>query len=163
MFSFNGTNGRYPESYLTLVGSRLYGTTIQGGSYGDGNAFSINTDGTGYTDLLDFNGVDGMDPYGGLPLVGSTLYGTTSGLNSQGVHINNGTIFSVNTDGSSFATAHSFNGADGEEADSGLVLSGSTLYGTTEIGGVNGDGTVSPSPSPSRAALRCSRAVRLPS
>ena len=37
---------------------------------------------------------------------------------------------------------HSFGGTDGELPDSGLILSGSTLYGVTEVGGANGQGTV---------------------
>jgi uncharacterized repeat protein (TIGR03803 family) len=36
----------------------------------------------------------------------------------------------------------SFNSANGKFPDAGLTLSGSSLYGTTEEGGANGDGTV---------------------
>ena len=36
----------------------------------------------------------------------------------------------------------SFNGSNGSEPNGGLTLSGNTLYGTTVVGGANGDGTV---------------------
>ena len=39
-------------------------------------------------------------------------------------------------------TLASFSGSDGEYPEAGLTLSGSTLYGTTAIGGANGDGTI---------------------
>ena len=39
-------------------------------------------------------------------------------------------------------TLCSFNGTNGEYPRPGLTLVGSTLYGTTELGGLNGDGTV---------------------
>ena len=42
-----------------------------------------------------------------------------------------GTIFRVNTDGTGFTNLYSFtNGLDGAVPTAGLVLSGSTLYGT---------------------------------
>ena len=36
----------------------------------------------------------------------------------------------------------SFNGSNGGYPGAGLTLIGSTLYGTTAVGGANGDGTV---------------------
>jgi uncharacterized repeat protein (TIGR03803 family) len=73
-------------------------------------------------------GSDGSNPHAGLVLAGSTLYGTTysGGASSYGV------VFKVNTDGAGFAVLHSFSGySDGCGSISGLVLGGSTLYGTT--------------------------------
>jgi len=56
-----------------------------------------------------------------------------------------GTIFQINADdGSGFKVLHSFNGAsDGCAPQGSLLLSGSTLYGTTmQCGGVDGAGTI---------------------
>jgi hypothetical protein len=77
LLSFNGPLGQFPGS-LILNGSTLYGITEGGGDYGDGNIFSIHTDGTGFQNLLSFNGTNDKSPEGGLTLSGSTLYGMTS-------------------------------------------------------------------------------------
>jgi uncharacterized repeat protein (TIGR03803 family) len=76
----------------------------------------------------------------GLILSGSTLYGTTSGGGSGG----KGTVFAINTDGTGFTVLNSFTGYPiyWDFAQSGLILSGNTLYGTASQGGTNGYGTV---------------------
>ena len=52
-------------------------------------------------------------------------------------------MFSVKTDGTGFASLHSFSGgSDGAYLRAGLILSGNTLYGTTQEGGSSGAGTV---------------------
>jgi uncharacterized repeat protein (TIGR03803 family) len=138
--SFNGTNGASPNGSLTLSGSTLYGMTNAGGVNGYGNVFSINTDGSGFQNLLAFSGgTDGNGPAAGLTPSGSTLYGTTfsGGANGQG------NVFSINTDGTGFQNLLSFTGGtDGNGPAGNLTLSGSTLYGTTGYGGVYGDGNI---------------------
>jgi uncharacterized repeat protein (TIGR03803 family) len=136
----------------------LYGTTESGGDAGNGIVFKVNTDGTGYTVLKSFPALvpasfgtnsDGSKPTSDLVLDGNTLYGTTSGGGDAG----NGTVFSLNTDGSDFTILKSFSptflgtnnvsgnplahgtNSDGAQPIAGLVLSGSTLYGTTFYGG----------------------------
>ena len=87
---------------------------------------------------------DGGWPEAGLILSGNTLYGTAG----DGGSSDNGTVFAVNTDGTGFTNLHSFSAwfqkptvtELGQMA--GLILSGNTLYGTTEYGGSSGDGTV---------------------
>jgi uncharacterized repeat protein (TIGR03803 family) len=94
---------------------------------------------------------DGASPYGGsLAISGSTLYGAALNGGPNG----NGTVFAVNTDGSGFTTLHSFTklfggsspatatNGDGAYPHGGLILSGTTLYGTASQGGTNGSGTV---------------------
>ena len=58
-------------------------------------------------------------------------------------------MFALNTNGSGFATLHSFtatdangNNSDGAKPYAGLTLSGNTLFGTAKAGGTNGDGSV---------------------
>ena len=62
-----------------------------------------------------------------------------------------GTIFAVNTDGTGFTTLYNFTAtldsqpyinSDGADPVGGLILSGNTLYGTTEYGGTSGNGAV---------------------
>jgi uncharacterized repeat protein (TIGR03803 family) len=141
-----------PYGGLIASGNTLYGTTLSGGAFGNGTVFSLNTDGTGFTNVYSFtaysgsastNG-DGLSPCGGLILSGDTLYGTTGGGGSSG----KGTVFKVNTNGTGFMTLHSFtalsNGTncDGGHPEDGLILSGNTLYGTASEGGASGGGTV---------------------
>ena len=142
--SFTGSDGALPYASLVLAGSTLYGTTQQGGDWscpsfpnGAGVVFQVNTDGSGYTVLKNFTGSDGIGPVAGLVLAGNTLYGTTP--NGGSMYSTNcigiGVVFKVNTDGSGYAVLKSFTGSDGDVPLAGLVLAGSTLYGTTQLGG----------------------------
>jgi uncharacterized repeat protein (TIGR03803 family) len=155
-FSITNSDGANPNGGLILSGNTLYGTAGYGGTNGNGTVFAVNTDGTGFTNLYTFtaNGnSDGVNPNGGLILSGNTLYGTAYGGGTNG----SGTVFAVNTDGTDFTTLHSFNtvgyvsyygfgdlitNSDGANPYGGLILSGSTLYGTASVGGTNGIGTV---------------------
>src|SRR5439155_15426133 len=87
-------------------------------------------------------GSDGGLPYAGLILSGNTLYGTAE--NGGSAHA--GTVFALNTNGTGFTTLHSFIGStagrEGARPHAGLILSGDTLYGTANIGGSSGAGTV---------------------
>ncbi len=144
--SITNSDGRGPLAGLILSGNTLYGTAEVGGSFANGTVFKVNTTGTGFTTLSSFteDGNDGVGPDGGLILSGNTLYGTAS----QGGIANNGTVFAVNTDGSSFTNLHSFTAlndstnSDGATPVAGLVSSGNTLYGTAQVGGSFGNGAV---------------------
>jgi uncharacterized repeat protein (TIGR03803 family) len=121
------------------LSNKLYGTASGGGGSTYGTVFSVNTDGTGFTNLHWFtNGGDGGDPEAGLISSGSVLYGTTYGGGSFG----NGTVFAVNTNGTGFTTLHSFDySSEGGYPLAGLILSGNALYGTAQ-GGTSGVGIV---------------------
>ena len=54
----------------------------------------------------------------------------------------NGVVFKVNTDGSGYTVLKNFTGSDGSSPQAGLVLAGSTLYGTTYWGGNSNNGAV---------------------
>jgi uncharacterized repeat protein (TIGR03803 family) len=134
--SMTWNDAPWPSGGLTLVGSSLYGASQQ-------TLFKMNLNGTGFTTLHSFvPSTDGQSPSGTLALIGSTLYGTagSGGLNDGG------TIFRMNVDGSDFNVLHAFAaygvGSDGRGPQAGLTLSGSTLYGTTQVGGSNNMGTV---------------------
>lgn len=136
-----GGSGGNPNVALTLSGSALYGTASYGGNGNAGAVFRLNTDGSDFVPLHVFDSsTDGAHPYGSLLLSGDTLYGTTEDGGASG----KGTVFRVNVDGSGFALLHTFSGADGAtpQAQAALILSGSTLFGTTASGGVSNDGTI---------------------
>jgi uncharacterized repeat protein (TIGR03803 family) len=159
LLSFNSDpntfpNGQGPEGGLVLSGGTLYGTAASGGC-GVGSVFSLNTNGTSGADGTDATGFaqysfypsypfvapdginvgtnsGGIDPQAGVILSGNTLYGTAM----EGGIAGFGTVFSLNTNSLSnntgFETLYAFtNGSDGAWPQAGLVLSGSTLYGTT--------------------------------
>jgi uncharacterized repeat protein (TIGR03803 family) len=134
------SDGGLPWASLFLSGNTLYGTATVGGSFGDGTVFKINTDGSGFTNLHSLTGgSDGGFPTAGLILSGNTLYGTATVGGSFG----DGTVFKVNTDGTGFTNLHNFTGGnDGDGPVGGLILSGNILYGTAELGGNSGNGTI---------------------
>ena len=150
------SDGTYPNG-LILLGNTLYGTASGGGSAGSGTVFAVNPNGTGFTNLHTFTAAagasphltntDGVAPAGGLVLAGNLLFGTTQFGGSAG----NGTVFAVNPNGTGFTILHVFTAtsslypntnSDGANPQAGLLLSGSTLYGTASQGGSSGSGTV---------------------
>src|SRR5580765_653256 len=129
LYAFAGSDGDNPNGSLVLYNGTLYGVTCFGGGLGNGTVYTMNVDGSGFQTLHDFGGStngEGANPLAGLILWGNTLFGTTS----AGGASNNGTIFSISTNGTGFTTLHSFNGVDGAEPKAVLNLSGNTLYGT---------------------------------
>jgi uncharacterized repeat protein (TIGR03803 family) len=151
--SGNNTDGRWPNAGLTLSGSNLFGTASAGGTSGNGTVFAIVTDGADFRTLHSFSTAnqiggtvvnnDGFNPQSELVVSPTTIFGTAS----EGGRSGSGTVFSMNTDGTGFATLHSFaaapnfTNADGSSPD-GLILIGDTLYGTTRFGGDSGNGTL---------------------
>jgi uncharacterized repeat protein (TIGR03803 family) len=145
---YNNGDGSDPSGRLVLSSNVLYGTTTIGGTRNAGTVYSINTDGSGYTNLHSLNaGSDGEGPLGGLLLSGDTLYGTAAGGGSGG----DGTLFALNTDGAGFTNLYSFQGQfltnatyvyTGASPVGPLVLLGSTLYGTAETAGAGSSGTI---------------------
>jgi uncharacterized repeat protein (TIGR03803 family) len=96
-----------------------------------------------YTVLYNF-GVDSGDPndpvYSGIIAEGldGTMYSTTDQTWSGGL----GDVFSITPTGT-LTVLHTFNGADGQNAQSGLTLaSDGNFYGTTQLGGASGNGTI---------------------
>ncbi len=148
LHNFSDGTGQ-PRAGLILSGTNLYGTTYSGGSGGHGSVFGIHTDGTGFTNIHSFTAVanDADNPAGGLVLSGSTLFGTTVAS-----PVGAGVIFAVNTNGGSYTNLFSFQVISGQGLTStnktggtpnaSLLLLGSTLYGTAQHGGTNGNGVL---------------------
>jgi uncharacterized repeat protein (TIGR03803 family) len=94
-------DGAEPSGPLVLSGNTLYGTARDGGRWGSGTVFALNTNGTGFTTVYSFSASigygfsatnsDGVQPSTGLVLSGNTLYGTAE----YGGRYGNGTVFSL--------------------------------------------------------------------
>ena len=141
LHSFNGSAGAYPVAGLIVdAAGNLYGTTQQGGSYGLGTVFKVDTSGA-ETVLHSFKGgkSDGAFPSAGLAFdTKGRLYGTTT----LGGRSNQGTVFRVTAN---TTVVYSFTGTDGDGAypAAGLVADRvGNVYGTTQQGGTHGYGTV---------------------
>jgi len=142
----NTNDGVNPEGTPLLIGSTLYGTTTQGGTNLFGTAYKINTDGNGFQVLHSF-GVqtltgDGSLPQCGFVTDGTNLYGMTQ--RGSGTANGLGTIFKMDTNGDNYSILHNFGVQinNGNTPQGSLIISGGTLYGTTQMGGTLGSGTV---------------------
>jgi uncharacterized repeat protein (TIGR03803 family) len=148
LVSFHGDNGASPVAGL-VQGSdgNFYGTTQNGGAYGNGTAFN-----SGYgtvftmtpagllTTLVSFNYANGAYPSGVLVQgTDGNFYGTTPNGGTNG----GGTVFKMTTSGN-LSTLYSFGGGnDGSFPGAGLVqVTDGSFYGTTFYGGARGFGTV---------------------
>ena len=134
------TFGPAPECALTVSGTKLYGVTPHGGDTATGTLFSLNTDGTGFSLLHTFTASaegcpDGCQPFGSLTLSGSKLFGMTRDGGNGGFGSGDGTLYSINTDGTGFNVILRFDNSNGIYPRGSLTLSGSTLYGMTAQGG----------------------------
>jgi uncharacterized repeat protein (TIGR03803 family) len=145
LYSFtNGSDGAHPATSLTRSTTGfLYGLT-PGGANGSGNVFAISTSGV-FSNLHTFidNG-DGAAPVGPLfqGLDGS-LFGATRYFNLGGYELP-GNAFRLGTNGA-FGSMYVYNAftKDGLAPAAGLIESSDgNLYGTTEFGGVSGNGVI---------------------
>jgi uncharacterized repeat protein (TIGR03803 family) len=132
-FDYNGSDGYEPYTAMTVVGSRLYGTTSLGGPTGGGIIYSINPKNGDQTVVFGFDGTDGYNSDGEILDVKGTFYGTTIGGGATGF----GNVYSFNPKTHAESSLHSFsnNGSDGWGPRGNLVDVNGVLYGTTEGGG----------------------------
>jgi len=153
--SFNGADGFDPHGQLILDpnGTTFYGMTPVGGSANVGVVFSFNMAKNKYKVIHQFacpnNGapmcIDGSN--GATPDHGALVQNNSSlfGLTTFGGKYGEGTLFTMHTDGSHFKILQSFGKSgsnDGINPYGSLLLNGTTLYGTTRLGGSKGNGTV---------------------
>jgi uncharacterized repeat protein (TIGR03803 family) len=143
LYSFTGTTGAYPLAGLVLDSKgSVYGTTSEGGAYGEGTVFKVSASGT-ETVLHSFKGgfSDGQFPIASLVRdAAGTLYGTTT----RGGLYGYGTVFKVAENGEE-NLLHNFGktASDGRYPSAGLVFGlDGDLYGTTQEGGASGFGTI---------------------
>jgi hypothetical protein len=161
LYTFTGfSDGGSPMGSLIFDSAgNLYGTTAFGGTLsgyclygGCGVVFELSpSTGGSWTEnvLYTFTGLpDGEEPVANLTFdAAGNLYGTMQfgGLQNFACPITGcGTVFKLTPAGGSWTESivHSFAGplSDGYEPTSGVILdSAGTIYGTTSVGGVNGN------------------------
>jgi uncharacterized repeat protein (TIGR03803 family) len=139
--SFNSTNGAGSFSGLVEDSSgNLFGMTFLGGASNDGTVFEIVHSSNTITDLASFNGTNGANPMGNLV---EDSNGNLFGTAEAGGANNEGTVFEVVQGSNTITVLASFNNTNGEFPENGLVEDSSgNLFGTTDAGGPDGDGTV---------------------
>lgn len=141
-FSGGAADGKWPYSSVIVDGSVLYGTASDGGEFGGGIIFKMNTDGSDFTVLHSFSceDDDGCWSPSTLLQLGTVLYGMTP----YGGTLNDGVLYKINTDGTGFALLHDFDrdSGDGAEPYATLVTDGTWLYGMTTEGGSGNVGTI---------------------
>ena len=138
----DGIDGANPLGALVQDSAgNLYGTSIQGGAYNNGNVFKVAPDGT-LTTLYSFaGGNDGRKPEAGVTEDASgNLYGTTY---YGGANCDCGTVYKLAPNGTE-TVLHAFAaGHDGDNPYAGAARdSHNNLYGTTIGGGGEDDGTI---------------------
>jgi uncharacterized repeat protein (TIGR03803 family) len=131
-------DGACPAADLTRVAGRSYGTTVSGGTSGQGSVFYVGQSAP-YTQVYSFaGGSDGANPFGQLTARNGSFFGTTmfGGLN-------HGTVFKLT--GNVETPIYKFLGGssnDGEEPATGPTYTGGYFFGTTWKGGIGGNGIV---------------------
>jgi uncharacterized repeat protein (TIGR03803 family) len=156
LYSFrdtNGNDGAIPgkQQLVADATGALYGTTSQGGLYGDGTVFKlappIGARAAWIETLLhSFNGNDGAEPFVGLLAGTDAFYGVTP----QGGAFNWGAVFKLTAPVSgtdwNVSVLHSFNfqyDRGGVGPNGALIQDPSgNLYGTTSSGGAGVGGVV---------------------
>lgn len=151
LFNFNAAVADSPyftdHGDLTLgTGSHsttVFGMTEFGGANDDGAIFAISETGGGITTLHSFSGsfADGKHPFGSLTLgPNGLLYGMTR----DGGASDDGVIFSIAQDGTGFTLLASLDNTTGINPIDNLTFSadGQTLYGLTQNGGTDNQGTI---------------------
>ena len=155
VYSFNGAFGLGPRGPVILDpnGHTFYGMTPLGGSAAAGAVFSFNMTKNKFKVLHNFrcphsgfpmcvDSNDGATPdHGTLVQNGTTLFGLTTFGGKYG----NGTLFSIQTNGTNFKILQQFGKPgtnDGINPYGSLMLNGTTLFGTTRLGGSKGKGSV---------------------
>lgn len=151
LYSFTGSfDGGRPNGNVILDGSgNIFGTTLYGGSFRQGNVYELIPNSNGYGEKVLYTFTGGAD--GGYPAAGLTidskgnLYGTAQMANSQFT----GVVFKLSPPTASettytYSVLYSFSGgADGGFPNCSLLLTNTgALLGTTTKGGDFGNGTV---------------------
>ncbi len=139
-FTGVSTDGASPYGSPILSGTTLYGMTSTGGANNVGCVFSVDVSGANFQLVHSFSLSTTWQPFGDVTLsTNGLLYGMTHVGGTNGIGL--GTIFQVNTNGSSFQVLHEFffaspsNLTDGSTPNASLLLLNSQLYGMTFFGG----------------------------
>jgi uncharacterized repeat protein (TIGR03803 family) len=152
VLNFGSTDGASPAAGLVFDSAgNLYGTTVAGGDGGGGVAFKLSPSGTTWSETVLFpffhTFYSPSYPYSGLifdkagDLYGATLQGNQAAFSFQG------TVFELTPTSSGYwnsITLYSFDGTHGSAPAIGSLVfdTSGNLYGATQAGGANKNGTV---------------------
>jgi uncharacterized repeat protein (TIGR03803 family) len=152
IYSFGGGNdGEYTDTELVMDSAgNLYGTSVQGGTFGSGTVFQLSPSSSGWTHtvLYNFTGrADGGEPYKGVTLDShGDLYGTAVTGGGGSCEGGCGVAYKLSNSGGIWTQSvlHAFSGGDdGSGPGSPVAIDQhGNLYGTTPTGGANGFGVV---------------------
>jgi uncharacterized repeat protein (TIGR03803 family) len=146
-----GSDGEYLDTDLVVDrAGNIYGTSVQGGTFGSGTVFQLSHSSTGWTHTVLYSftgGADGGEPYKGVTLdAHGNLYGTAVTGGSGSCEGGCGVIFKLTNSGASWTQTviHAFTGGnDGSGPGSGLTFDHhGYLYGMTPTGGAYGLGVI---------------------
>lgn len=151
LHSFGNGDGYYPGGALIRdTKGNLYGTTEEGGTYGNGTVFELYQASGAWKEKVLHNFTGGSD--GGGPdaaLVANkagNLYGTTYFGGSTDCYLGCGTVFELTQSSGKWSETvlYSFTDTpDGANPAGAVILDkNGALYGTTSAGGADGYGTV---------------------
>ncbi|HZR18497.1 MAG TPA: choice-of-anchor tandem repeat GloVer-containing protein [Verrucomicrobiae bacterium] len=139
LVNFSGPDRNEPsDSLLAMPDGWLYGTTLNGGIYGnEGTVYRVNTNGP-FQQLHSFDFGEGAAPWAGLTAgPNGWFYGTTTAGN--GLVYAWGTIFAICTNGQMQILAN-FAKTNGWDPMAGVTIGpDGNLYGTAWAGGPAGD------------------------
>ena len=142
IFDFDSTTGNISEGgLLHLSNGKLYGMTLEGGTYNKGTIFSFDPIGSTYTVLHHFIDSSGSNPsYGALMQASNNkLYGVTK----WGGYYQAGVLFSYDLSTSTYTRLHSFNPFAGADPNNTLVQAANgKLYGLCNDGGLHSNGAL---------------------
>ncbi|MGP8215329.1 MAG: choice-of-anchor tandem repeat GloVer-containing protein, partial [Bacteroidia bacterium] len=119
----------------------LWGMTSGGGTYGNGEIFTVPSGDTGVTLEYSMTGIAGADPqYTALIKATDGLY---YGMTAEGGINNDGVIFSYDSATKAYTELFEFNGQNGANPYGSLLQdTNGIMYGMTENGGLYGYGVV---------------------
>jgi len=122
-------DGNGPKDSLLLLRGNLFGTTLSGGTNGQGTVFAVNAATGVETVLLRFSGLNGANPIAGLIAdTSGNLYGTTTAGGSGC-----GVVYKLNVATRVQTVLHTFDGTDGCTPTVNLIRDAQgNLYGETE-------------------------------
>ena len=151
LWSFGNGNDGINPGYGDLIWDQwndegdIWGTTVNGGLYGDGAIYELTRNGSTWSESLPFNfdfgnyeGCPASVPWSGLTYVSGTFFGTTIYGYGNGIAWELGGPF-----GLTCLAGFQQNSSQGGTPHAGLTADPATnLYGTASDGGLNGGGTV---------------------
>ena len=148
IYSFAGNaDGEYTDTELVMDSAgNLYGTSVQGGTFGGGTVFQVTSAGV-HTVLYNFTGgADGGEPYKGVTLdAHGNVYGTAVTGGGGSCEGGCGVVYRLANSGGTWTQSviHTFTGSDGSGPGSPVTIDKhGNVYGTTPTGGTLGVGVV---------------------